>query len=591
MLGVARSASGRSWIWRAAASAAEAERIGLALAEAEALPELVGRVLAGRGVTPDDVGDFLAPTLRRLLPDPSRLADMDRASARLASAVMRRETVGVFGDYDVDGACASALLADTLTALGCTVRVHIPDRIAEGYGPNRAAIERLVAGGATLVVCVDCGTAAGEVLEPLAGVVDLLVLDHHKSASVPRGIVATVNPNRPEDRSGHGHLCAAGVTFLALVATFRELRRAGMLAADAPDLLAGLDLVALATVCDVVPLVGANRAFVATGLRVLARRERPGLAALQELACGPRPVDGFTCGYALGPRINAGGRLGDPALGVRLLTTTDPDEARRIAAALDEVNRTRRIVEAAILVRAIDAAGEQIARGHPTIMLEGEDWHPGVVGIVASRLRERFNRPCCVGAVLGDLTRGSGRSVPGLDLGSAVIDARAHGLLLTGGGHAMAAGYGHRRGASAAFHAFLDDRLAASAARPDAEDLACEATLSPAAATLALARPLGRLAPFGAGNEEPMVVLNRARVVRADRVGKDGDVVRAVVEGAAGGGRVKAMLFRAGEANPVAKLLLAPGGPPLHLAGHLRVETWQGDESVCFAIEDAAVAI
>ena len=590
VLGVEASASGRRWVWRDGAPGDVADRLGLALAGTGGLPALVGRLLADRGVGPEAIGDFLAPTLRRLLPDPSCLLDMDRAAARLADAIARHEHVGIFGDYDVDGACASAILADLLRAFGCTVAIHIPDRIAEGYGPNRRAIERLVGDGATLVVCVDCGASAAEVLEPLAAAVDLVVLDHHRTVDIPRGLVACVDPNRPDDGSGLGHLCAASVTFLALVATLRTLRRAGRLApTEGPDLLASLDLVALATICDVVPLVGVNRAFVASGLRVIAGRARPGLAALLAVACGPRPVDSFTCGYALGPRINAGGRLGDAALGVRLLTTADADEAVRIAARLDEVNKQRQGVEAAILERAIGEAGEQIGRGHPTIVLEGDAWHPGVVGIVASRIRERFNRPACVGARIDDLTRGSGRSVPGLDLGGAIVAARAHGLLRSGGGHAMAAGYGHERGRGRDFHAFLDERLAAAAARADAEDLACEGVLAAAAATLDLAHGVLRLAPFGAGNEEPLLVLNRVRVVRADRLGREGTVIRAFAAGETGG-RVKAMLFRAAEDNPIAPLLLAPGGAPLHLAGRLRVETWQGADQVCFVIEDASIA-
>ncbi len=589
VLGVEKSATGRAWRWRA--TPPDGDRRAAALSQAAGLPGLVGELLAGRGVGVEEAADFLGPTLRRLLPDPAVLADMDRAASRLADAVLARETVGVFGDYDVDGACAAALAAETLRALGCRVLVHIPDRVAEGYGPNRAAIAGLAAGGATLVLCVDCGTAAADVLDPLAtDGLDLLVLDHHRATGRPR-IVATVNPNRPDDVSGLGHLCAAGVVFLALVATLRALRRRGRAeAADGVDLRDGLDLVALATVCDVVPLRGVNRAFVASGLRVMARRARPGLAALLARAGGARAPDSFTCGYAIGPRINAGGRLGDASLGVRLLLTRDADEAEAIAARLDAVNRDRQTVEAAILAGAIGQAGEQLGRGRATIVLEGADWHPGVVGIVASRLRERFNRPACVGARTGDATKGSGRSVPGLDLGGAIVDARAHGLLETGGGHAMAAGYGHRAGAATAFHDFLDERLASASARLAREDLACEGAIAPRGATADLARALGRLAPFGQGNEEPVLVLARARVVRADRLGEEGRVVRAIVEGEGGEGRVKAMLFRAGAENPLAALLLGPGAPPLHLAGHLRLDHWNGQETACFAVEDAALA-
>ncbi len=592
VLGITSSVSGRAWIWRNQPSDPEADRHGLAIAQSFDLPEIIGRLLAARGIERDGVADFLAPTLRRVLPDPSSLRDMDAAAARLADAVTRRETIGVFGDYDVDGACATALAADVLGRLGCRVVTHIPDRLAEGYGPNRSALARLAAEGASLILCVDCGTAAAEVLAAAAA--EIIVLDHHKADIPPHGIVATVNPNRLDDRSGLGQLCAAGVVFLAMVATLRVLRERGRPDAvpslAAPDLLGLLDIVALATICDVVPITGINRAFVAQGLRVMARRGRLGLAALLEVAAVRDAPSASTCGFALGPRINAGGRIGDAGLGVRLLLATDADEARRIALALDEVNRERQSVESAILERAISQAEAQLGRGHATIVLEGEGWHPGVVGILAGRLKQRFNRPACVGARADVLTRGSGRSVPGLDLGSAIIAARQAGLLLTGGGHAMAAGYGHAPGAAAALHAFLDERLSSAAVQPAQPHLRCEGTLAPAAATLDLARQIGRLAPFGNGNEEPVFVLTRARVVRADRIGQEGRTLRAILEGEGGIGRVKSILFRAGEDNPVARLLQMPGAPPLHLAGHLRADRWQGAETVCFAIEDAAIA-
>ncbi len=560
---------------------------------------MVARLLAGRGLDAETAAGFLAPTLRAALPDPSVLLDMDRAAERLADAVARGETVGVFGDYDVDGACAASLMATALRALGCMVRTHIPDRIAEGYGPNLAALERLAAAGAGLLVCVDCGTAAGDVLERMAGRAELIVLDHHKAEALPRGIVATVNPNRLDERAGLGQLCAAGVVFLALVAVHRVLRRRGFFAARAePDLLGLLDIVALATVCDVVPLTGVNRALVTQGLRVMGRRARPGIAALLEVSGGRDAPSAFTCGYALGPRINAGGRIGDAGLGVQLLLAEDAALAMEIARRLDAVNRERQDVEAAILARAMDAADAQLSAGRAVVVLEGCDWHPGVVGIVAARIKQKFNRPACVGARGAAITKGSGRSVTGLDLGAAVIAARQAGLLAAGGGHAMAAGYGHAPGAVGPFHDFLEERLAGAAALPPQPDLAIEGTLAAGAATLALAQSVARLAPFGCGNEEPVLVLTHVRVQRADRLGAEGRVLRAIL-GGEDGRRLKSVLFRAAD-HPAAALLEASGlgasglevsgGAPLHVAGHLRVDRWNGNESVCFAIEDAMTA-
>ena len=562
----------------------------MAIAQRLDLPEIVGRLLAARGLRTDEAADFLAPTLRRAMPDPSVLRDMDAAADRLADAVRAGETVGIFGDYDVDGACAAALLATGLRGLGCTVATHIPDRIREGYGPNRPALERLVAGGARLVVCVDCGTAAGEVLEALVGRAAVVVLDHHKADLVPRGIVATVNPNRLDDDSGLRQLCAAGVVFLALVATLRRLRAQGWFKAGRaePDLMGLLDIVALATICDVVPLTGLNRALVSQGLRVMARRARPGIAALLDVAGTRVPPTAFTCGYALGPRINAGGRIGDADLGLRLLLAEDEAQASALALQLDGVNRERQSVEGAVLQRAVEAAAEQLARDHAVVVLEGLDWHPGIVGIVAGRLKQRFNRPVCVGAQGAELTKGSGRSVAGLDLGAAVIAARQAGLLVTGGGHAMAAGYGHGAGRAAWLHAFLDERMAAARARPPQPDLVVDGALTVAAATLDLARDVARLAPFGPGNEEPCFVLTHARVVRADRLGAEGRTLRLFLEGEGGRGRLKAILFRADD-HPAASAMERAGAPPHHLAGHLRVERWNDAETVCFAIEDAAM--
>jgi single-stranded-DNA-specific exonuclease len=584
VLGITKSLSGRRWIWRRGE-----DRLGLAIAQQFGLPEIVGRLLAARGVGADAAADFLEPTLRALMPDPSVMIDMERAAARLADAVRRAETVAVFGDYDVDGACSGALMTHFLRSLGCTVVPYVPDRMAEGYGPNVVALRGLVARGATLVVCVDCGTAAGDVLAALSGAADIVVLDHHKSEGPPPDVVATVNPNRLDCPSGLGSLCAAAISFLTAVATVRTLRRAGFFAArPEPNLLGLLDLVALATVCDVMPLSGLNRALVTQGLKVMARRDRPGIAALIEVAQVRDVPSAHTLGFTLGPRINAAGRISEADLGLRLLLCEDPVEARALASTLDAVNRQRQQVEASILDAAMAAATIQTERGHPALLVSGSQWHPGVVGIIAGRLRERFNRPACVAGLADGVAKGSGRSVPGLDLGAAVIAARQRGILLTGGGHAMAAGFSLAEGRCAEFHALLDDRLAAAAALPSAADLAVEGSVSVGGCTVELARHLGRLAPFGQGNEEPMLILPNARVTRADRVGKDAATIRAFVEGE-GGGRLKAMMFRAKE-GPLAEALMGRGQAPMHLAGHLRAEEWNGSISAGFMITDAALA-
>ena len=583
-LDVSASLTGRRWLWRRGE-----ERVGLGIAQRLDLPELIGRLLAARGIGLDDARHFLEPTLRALLPDPSVLADMDAAAARLAAAVQRGETVAVFGDYDVDGACSAAIITTVLRGLGCPVLTHVPDRLLEGYGPNGPALLSLAGRGATLVVCVDCGTAAAAALAAVAGQADVVVLDHHVADGPPPPVLATVNPNRADCASGLGSLCAAAIAFLTAIATLRTLRRAGHFAGQAePDLRELLDLVALATVCDVMPLTGLNRALVVQGLRVMARRARPGIAALLVAAAARDAPTAFTCGFALGPRINAAGRISTSDLGLRLLLSDDPVEARALAETLDSTNRNRQQVEASMLDAALQQAAEQSAAGHAVLLVHGEGWHPGVVGIVAGRIKERYNRPACVGALADGLVKGSGRSVAGVDLGRAVMAARQAGLLATGGGHAMAAGFSLHLDAMAGFHAFLNGRLAHAAALPRAADLSVEGTLAVPGATVDLAQQLARLSPFGNGNEEPVFVIPRAQVVRADRIGKEGATVRAYVQGEGGGPRLKTLLFRARE-GALADALLQPGAP-LHLAGHLRAEEWNGTVTAGFFIVDAARA-
>jgi single-stranded-DNA-specific exonuclease len=571
--------------------------VGLGIAERLGVPEILGRMLALRGVTMETAGDFLDPTLRALLPDPSCLADMDRAAARLAAAVADGEKVAVFGDYDVDGACAGALLISVLGALGVETMGYVPDRIAEGYGPNRAALCRLVESGARVIICADCGSSAGEVFAPIAGRAEVIVLDHHKMDALPSApcapLIALVNPSRPDDRSGLGAVSATAIAFLAMVALLRLLRRQGFFASRAePDLLSWLDLVALATVCDVMPLSGLNRALVAQGLKVMARRRRPGIAALLAVAEVFGNPTAESCGYALGPRINAAGRIAEADLGLRLLLAPDEGTATPLARALDGVNRQRQQVEAAVLEAAMAAAAAQAEAGLPVLLVSGAGWHPGVVGIVAGRIKERFNRPACVLGVEGDgepeLAKGSGRSVPGFDLGAAVLAARESGLLETGGGHAMAAGFSLAANRLAAFHSFLNDRLGGAAALPAVADLAIEGTVAVPGASVELAAALGRLAPFGAGNAEPVLVLPRVSVVRANRVGAGGRTLRVTVAGE-GGGRLEAVAFRSTE-EALAPALLERAGRPLHLAGHLRLDRWNGTDAPRFVICDAALA-
>jgi single-stranded-DNA-specific exonuclease len=584
LLGVERSLTGRRWVWRQAE-----ERVGQGIAQALGVPELIGRLLAARGVSADQATNFLDPTLRAMLPDPSCLMDMDRAAARLADAVESRACIGVFGDYDVDGACSAALMVSVLRMLGCEVLYHVPDRLLEGYGPNVAALRGMAERGAKLLVCVDCGTAGHEVFAPLHNLAEVIVFDHHKAEGLPPKIAATVNPNRLDCASGLTSICATAVAFIGCIALLRALRRRGFFKTrPEPDLRETLDLVALATICDVMPLTGLNRALVTQGLKVMARRARPGIAALLEVAKLTEPPTAMHCGFALGPRINASGRIAESDMGVRLLLAEDAHTARDLAEALDSVNRQRQAVEAGILQSALAVAESQVIAGHPVILLAQDGWHPGVVGIVAGRVKEKFNRPALVAGISDGLAKGSGRSVPGLDLGAAVIAARQMGLLATGGGHAMAAGFSLPAESLAAFHAFLDERLAEATVLPSAGDLTLEGVLAVAGADAALAQLVARLGPFGMGNEEPLFVLQRARVVKSDRIGKDGGTIRAMVEGE-GGGRLKALLFRAKEGE-LANALSRVGDSPLHLAGHLRAESWNGRVTAGFFVTDAAPA-
>ncbi|MCB1539853.1 MAG: single-stranded-DNA-specific exonuclease RecJ [Rhodoblastus sp.] len=587
-LDVERSALGRPWRPRLDISG---EQRALAIVQRHGLSDILARVLAGRGVGIDEAAAYLDPTIRDLMPDPSSLQDMDAAVERLVRAVTHKETVAIFGDYDVDGACSAALLASFLDACGVPRLVRIPDRIFEGYGPNAEAIKELRAAGANVLVTVDCGTTSHEVIAGARKLgLDVIVLDHHQAPeSLPDAIV--VNPNRQDDLSGLGALCAAGVVFMAVVGLNRALRTMGFWTASRPppDLLQDLDLVALATVADVAPLTGLNRAFVVKGLAVLRARKRRGLAALMDVARLVGPAQAWHLGFLLGPRINAGGRIGDAALGAKLLLTEDPAEAQKIATELDRLNQERRAIELATVEAAqaeadlaLGASGEGAA-----VVVAGEDWSPGIVGLVASRLKEKFQRPAFAIALNGRTGTGSGRSIAGVDLGAAVRQAVEAGILAKGGGHAMAAGITVAREKLGDFRAFLEQKLAAKVASAREKDaLFVDSAVTAAGATRNLVNAVAAAGPFGASAPEPVFVLPRHHITNVMPVGEDHLRVAAQ---AADGARLEAMAFRA-SASGLAEALPALQGGPAHLAVTLSLDHYGGRERVQARIVDAARA-
>lgn len=587
-LGVGQSVLGRAWRDRMT----DPQRAqSLAITQAHDLPDILARVLAGRGVTADGTAAFLEATIRDSMPDPSTIADMDRAVERLAKAVLDGEGVAIFGDYDVDGAASSALLTLFLRQAGLDPAVHIPDRIYEGYGPNTDALRDLAARGATLLVTVDCGTTSHEVLGNAASLgLDVIVCDHHQADETLPAVEAVVNPNRQDDLSGLGHLCAAGVTFMLVVALNRRLRERGFwtTARPEPDLMRLLDLVALGTVADVVPLKGLNRAFVARGLGIMRRRDNVGLRALMDAARLDGPPSPYHLGFLLGPRINAGGRIGDAGLGARLLITEDIGEAVRIAGELDRLNRERQVVEQGTVAEAEAealAALGPLEEGASVVVTARDGWHPGVVGLVAARLKERFKRPAFAISFTGDTGTGSGRSITGVDLGGAVRKAVAAGILAKGGGHAMAAGVTVTRERLADFRAFLEERLASAVEASRRE----EALLVDAATTAAGVRPdlitmMERAGPFGSGNPEPVLALPSHTIVYAEEVG--GAHVRTRLR-AGDGQTVDAIAFRAA-GQPVGRALADHRGRALHVAGAVSLDRWQGQDRVQFRILDVA---
>lgn len=585
-LGVRRSASGLMWEHRLTE---RQDMTALAMAQSHGVPEIVARVLAGRGVGVDEAARFLDPTIRDLLPNPSSLTDMDRAAERIAAAVMRKERVAIFGDYDVDGASSSALMKLFLDTFGIRSEIYIPDRIFEGYGPNPDAMRELVGRGASLIVTVDCGTnSAPSITAARQAGADVVVLDHHQlGGPLPRDAVAVVNPNREDDLSGQGHLCAAGVTFLALVRTAAILR---LKAPDLPrpDLLRHLDLVALATVCDVVKLTDVNRAFVVKGLQIARQQQNPGMAALSRVARIGEPLNTFHLSFLIGPRINAGGRIGDAALGSRLLATDDPVEAGKIAETLDLLNQERQAMEQQMLTQARAEADAELAGGQgPAVLVTASgDWHPGIVGLIASRLKDHTRRPAfAIAFNANGVGTGSGRSIPGFDLGRMVREAVEAGLLVKGGGHAMAAGITVERGKLGALRAFFEERAASEVFRLREEEvLKIDGALSAEGANLMLLDTLEKAGPYGSGHPVPVFVLPRHRILDVRPVGTGHFRVELRSET---GGRLQAMAFRAAE-TPLGDFLLRSANRLTHIAGSLSVNHWNGSRSAQFRIIDAA---
>ena len=585
MLGVERSLLGRRWRARLADS-----RAGLSLAQAIEAPELVGRVLAARGVAAEDAPAYLDPTLRRLLPDPRHLRDMDKAVARLAAALETGEKIAVFGDYDVDGATSAALLSRFFAAVGAPPTLYIPDRQREGYGPNPAAMRMLAAQNVRVVVTVDCGVAAFDSLETAAAAgLDVIVVDHHHAEARLPTACAVIDPNRLDEDSPHRQLAAVGVAFLLVVALNRHLREAGRYhGRKEPDLLQWLDLVALGTVCDVVPLTGVNRALVRQGLRVLGQRRNLGLRALGDVAGLSEPPGVYHLSFILGPRVNAGGRIGEAGLGARLLTTSDENEAVDIAQRLDALNRERREIEAAVLEAALEqvacAAGGTRSNA-PFVLAHDRRWHPGVIGIVASRLRERYDRPAIVVAWEDGVGRASCRSVPGVDIGAAISAARQAGLLLNGGGHPMAAGFTVAKARLEALEVFLHDRFGAGT-ETGARGLGLDGALGVEGATADLLETLEAAGPYGAGNPEPRFAVAGARLLHTGIVGRGH--VRCQLAGRSGR-RLKGIAFRAAD-NTLGHALLAGSEQLFHVAGRLRLDRSRGRRTIELQIDDAAPA-
>lgn len=585
-LDVSRSLSGRAWRQRPAEAAtirAHMQTLGLS--------EPLARALAARGVGPDQGADFLEPTLKRLFPNPSSFMDMDAAAEAIVAAIQAGEAIHVFADYDVDGASSAALLVRWFRAMGADLPIYVPDRLTEGYGPSPLAFDRLKASGADLVITVDCGAAANEAIAHACAIgLKVVVIDHHMMREEPPQCLAVVNPNRPGDTSGQGNLAAAGVVFVLLAALNREARKRGLFeTTPEPDIRQWLDLAALGAICDVTGLTGFNRCLTGLGLKVMSNWTNPGLKALLAVAGSePGPAKSNHAGFILGPRINAGGRIGRADLGARLLSTDDPLEAQALAEELDGLNVARREVEREVTetaIRRVEATGQH-ADGSAVVVIAEEDWHPGVVGIVAGRLRERWRKPVIVIGVdaVGNVGKGSGRSQPGMNLGRAVQAAWREGLLLAGGGHAMAAGLTVRPDGIDALRAFLNVAMADEQVEAEAMDwVEVDALIDPGAATRALFEDFERLAPYGPANPEPLFALSGVQA--REPVAMNGGHVRCRLVGT-DGASVKAIAWRCADLPTGRALLAGQGG--LRVAGRLKADDWNGRKGVQFEIEDVA---
>ncbi len=576
-LGVARSLTDRCWVGPTPAL----DRLAEAMAQETALPRPLCQTLCRLGVAPSDATTYLEPKLRDLMPDPRSLKDMETAATRFLAAVERNEKIAVFADYDVDGGCSAALLIDWLRQMGRSATLYVPDRIDEGYGPNAPAMTELAAAH-DLILCVDCGTLSHDALAAATSA-DVLVLDHHLGGETLPPALAVVNPNRQDESGDLAHLCAAAVVFLMLVEAGRQLREAGK---PGPDLMAMLDLVALATVADVAPLRDVNRAFVRTGLAVMGKRLRPGLVALCDIGRVNTAPSSYHLGFVLGPRVNAGGRVGRADLGARLLACTDPAEAISLAEKLDELNTERRDVETVVRAAALDQA-ETRGLDAPLVWAAGDGWHPGVVGIVASRLKEATNRPAIVIGFDGDEGKGSGRSVAGVDLGHAIQRLAAEGLLLKGGGHKMAAGLTVARANLEAAMDRLSELLARQGAGSTGPaDLTLDGVLMPGAASPELVNQIENAGPFGAGAPGPRYAFPDMTIGFAKRVGESHLKLRF---GDGTGANLDAIAFGAYD-TPLGKTLEEHGGRRFHLAGRLDINSWGGRQTVQLRLEDAALA-
>lgn len=586
-LGVERSITGRRWIPRL-----QSDRMAQAISQTLDVSDVMGRILAARGVQPETAASFLDPTLRELMPPAAEMLDVDAGASRLADAITAGEPVGLIGDYDVDGMTSSALMVDFLTAAGIPPRVHIPHRVDEGYGPSVAAVEDHKAAGVRLLITLDCGVMAHDPLLKARQLgMDTVIVDHHQTGHELPQAHAVINPNRLDDTSGQGALCAAGVVMVLIGATSRLLRERGWWSVERPepDLMAMMDLVALGTVCDVVPLVGLNRAYVRQGLKVMARRDRPGLAALADVARLSRRPDAHSLGFVLGPRLNAAGRVGSAMDGLALLTSHDRGSAMQFAQALEEMNKKRQSIELAIVDRAIEQADAMLGKQArlPVLVVAGTGWHPGVLGLVASRLKDRFDKPAfAIGLPKdGSVASGSARSIGGVNLGAAVQAAVAAGVAVKGGGHAMAAGITIEQARLGDLRAFLEDRLAAEVdASVSTDSLVIDAAIAASGASTRFIEDLDRAGPFGQGNASPVFALPAHKVVYAARAGAD-HVRCTLVQ--SDGTRLKGIAFRA-LGTELGEVLLSERQMPMHIAGRLAINDWGGKREGQVFIDDAA---